>query len=337
MSGENILSQDEISALLQGVDTGTVSTDKPPASPGEVLSYDLVGNDRIVRGRLPTLEMINERFVRQWRNGLYSMLHRSVAVTVRGVEMVGFNEYIHSLPVPGNINLIRVKPLRGTALVVLDPALVFTVVDKFFGGGGGRFPARVEGREFTATEMRVIHLLLKQIFADLAEAWALAMPLEFEYLNSETNPHFANILMPREHIVVSRFQVELEAGGGEMHVALPWAMLEPIRDVLSATIQSDGGERDEKWTRALRNRLFDTGVEPLGVLAEIRTSLGKIVRLKPGDILPIDIKDPMSLHIEGVPVFRGRFGVANGKHAVKITEVIRTPPNDGDTQPASTP
>lgn len=331
---ENILSQDEISALLQGMDSGAVPAGAGPVATGEAIPYDLVGNDRIVRGRLPTLEMINERFARQWRNSLYGMLHRSVAVTARGVEMARFSEYMHSLPTPGNINLVRIKQLRGTALVVLHPSLVFTVVDNFF-GGGGRFPARLEGREFTATEMRVIHLLLQQVFTDLAEACAPALALEFEYMNSETNPHFANILTPREYIVVSRFQVELEGGSGEMHVGLPWAMLEPVRDALGASVQGDSDERDEKWSRALRHRLFDTDVQPLAVLAEIRTSVGKLLRMKEGDVLPIDIKDPLPLLVEGVPVFRGHFGVANGKHAVKITDILRKSPQDGDHPPAS--
>ena len=170
MMGADLLSQDEIDALLHGVDSGVVETEPPPA-PGEARNYDFASQDRIVRGKLPTLEMINERFARTWRIGLFNLLRRSADLSVRGIDLVRFGEYMHSLQVPTNLNLVKMKPLRGTALVVFEPRLVFTTVDNFF-GGTGKFHTRIEGREFTPTEMRVIQLLLKQTFADLAEAWA---------------------------------------------------------------------------------------------------------------------------------------------------------------------
>ena len=154
----DLLSQDEIDALLHGVDSGAVETE-PPAAPGEARNYDFASQDRIVRGKLPTLEMINERFARTLRIGIYNLLHRSAELSVKGIDLLRFGEYMHSLQVPTNLNLVKMKPLRGTALVVYEPRLVFTLVDNFF-GGGGKYPARIEGREFTPTEMRVIQLLL---------------------------------------------------------------------------------------------------------------------------------------------------------------------------------
>jgi len=315
----DLLSQDEIDALLHGVDSGAVETE-PPAAPGEARNYDFASQDRIVRGKLPTLEMINERFARTLRIGIYNLLHRSAELSVKGIDLLRFGEYMHSLQVPTNLNLVKMKPLRGTALVVYEPRLVFTLVDNFF-GGGGKYPARIEGREFTPTEMRVIQLLLKQTFADLVESWAPVMPVEFEYLNSEVNPHFANIISPREYIVVSRFNIELDGGGGEMHVAFPYAMLEPIREQLDAGVQSDRIERDEGWMRAMRAQLQDAQVELSSAIAQRQISLRELSRLKVGDVIPIELPRTVTLQVEQMPLFSGEFGVHNGRNAVKVTAV----------------
>ena len=313
----DLLSQDEIDALLHGVDSGSVDTAEPPPPPGEARNYDFASQDRIIRGRMPTLEMVNERFARLWRIGLFNLIRRSSELSVRGIELIKFGDYLHSLYVPTNLNLIRFKPLRGTGLIVFEPTLVFAVVDNFF-GGDGRYPTRIEGREFTATEMRVIQLMLKQAFADLTEAWAPVMNVEFEYINSEINPHFANIVTPREYVVVCRFHVELEGGGGDIHITLPYSMLEPIRDVLDAGIQSDRNDRDESWGITLREQLNGAEVELSSVIARRRMSLRELTKLKVGDILPIDMLKEVPLCVEGLPVFTGEFGVANDRNAIKI-------------------
>ena len=320
----DLLSQDEIDALLHGVDSGAVDVEPPPV-PGEARTYDFATQERIIRGRLPTLEMINERFARTWRIGLFNLLRRSADLSVRGIDMIRFGEYMHSLQVPTNINLVKMKPLRGTGIVMFEPRLVFTVVDNFF-GGSGKYHTRIEGREFTPTEMRVIQLLLKQTFADFTEAWAPVMNLEFEYMNSEVNPHFANIISPREYIVVCRFHVELEGGGGELHLAMPWSMLEPIREQLDAGVQSDRVEKDENWTSALHAQLQDVAVEVRSTLASRQISLRELSKLKVGDVIPIDLRPDIPVHVEHLPLFSGEFGVHNGKNAVKITAVHATRP-----------
>jgi len=314
----DLLSQDEIDALLHGVDAGAVDTGPPPPAPGEARQYDFSSQDRIIRGRMPTLEMVNERFARLWRIGLFNLIRRSADLSVRGIDLIKFNDYMHSLYVPSNLNLIKFKPLRGTGLIVFEPTLVFTVVDNFF-GGDGRYPTRIEGREFTPTEMRVIQLMLKQTFADLHEAWAPVMEVEFEYLNSEVNPHFANIVTPREYVVVSRFHVELEGGGGEIHITLPYSMLEPIRELLDAGIQSDRVDRDESWNIMLREQLNTAEVTISSVLAQKQMTLRELTRLKIGDVLPIELPKQVPLCVENIPVFTGEFGISRGQNAVKIT------------------
>ncbi|MBD8524734.1 flagellar motor switch protein FliM [Pseudomarimonas arenosa] len=319
--GADLLSQDEIDALLHGVDAGDVETEAAPVDPHEVRNFDLASQDRIVRGRLPTLEMINERFVRLWRVGLFNLLRRSTELSVRGIELHKFMDYVHTLYVPTNLNLVKLKPLRGTALILFEPKLIFTVVDNFF-GGDGRYPTKIEGREFTPTEMRVIQLLLRQTFEDLQEAWAPVLRVEFEYLNSEVNPHFATIVSPREYVVVSRFHVELEGGGGELHVTLPYSMIEPIRDLLDAGVASDRVERDEGWVTAMNEQICEAEVEFSCTLAELRSTLGQVLNYKPGDIIPLDLPDQVPLSIEKQPLFYGKFGSSHGKCAVQIQRAV---------------
>ncbi|MCW4455198.1 flagellar motor switch protein FliM [Flavobacterium sp. MXW15] len=330
MSINDLLSQDEIDALLHGVDSGSVETQEDLPTPGEARAYDFASQDRIIRGRMPTLEMVNERFGRLWRIGLFNLIRRSAELSVRGIELIKFNDYLHSLYVPTNLNLIKFKPLRGTGLIVFEPTLVFAVVDNFF-GGDGRYPTRIEGREFTSTEMRVIQLMLKQTFADLREAWAPVMDVDFEYINSEINPHFANIVTPREYVVVTRFHVELDGGGGDIHITLPYSMLEPIRELLDAGIQSDRNDRDESWAIMLRDQLNSAEVELSSVLAQRRMSLRELTRLKIGDILPIELAKQVPLCVEGIPVFTGEFGVANERNAIKI--VATHPPGTRPRNP----
>ena len=209
----DILSQDEIDALLTGVDSGDVETEiEEPLDPSEAQTYDFTSQDRIVRGRLPTLEMINERFARNFRISLFSFLRRSPTITVSGVQMNKFGEYIHSLFMPSNLNIVKIKPLRGTALFVMNPTLVYSIVDNFF-GGSGKYHTKIEGRDFTQTEMQVVMNVLQRIFDDLKKAWAPVMDLEFEHVGSEVNPHFANIVSPSEVVVISTFHVELDNDG----------------------------------------------------------------------------------------------------------------------------
>ena len=316
-----ILSQDEIDALLDGVDSGDVDTDTAPPAPGEVVAMDLASQDRIVRGRLPTLEMINERFARHFRVSLFNMLRRSPELSVVGVESLKFSEYMHKLYVPTNLNLVRIQPLRGTALIVFEPKLVFAVVDNFF-GGDGRFRAKIEGREFTPTEMRVVQLLLNAAFADLTEAWAPILKVQFEYLQSEVNPHLATIVSPTEVVVVSRFRVDLEGGGGDVHVTLPYSMIEPVRDQLNAGVQSDSRDHDDRWGKAMKMQLETAEVSVTGVLARPQITLRELLSLTAGDVIPIGMPRRTELEVEGVASYRGEFGESDGHNAVRIDELM---------------
>lgn len=326
----DVLSQDEIDALLHGIEGGSVETETDDADRHGLKGYDF-NQERIVRGRMPTLEMINERFARLFRIGLFNMLRRTPEVSVSGVEMLKFGEYVHSLYVPTSLNLVKMQPLRGTGLFVIDPKLVFIAVDNFF-GGDGRFAPKIEGREFTPTEQRVIQNVLHQAFVDLQQAWAPVLSVEFEYQSSEVNPQFANIVSPTEVVVVSRFHIELDGGGGDLHVALPYYMIEPIRGLLDAGLQSDRNEVDERWSRSLQDEMKDALVDLTSVLCEVEVSLRDLTTLRPGDIIPIDMPDEVAIYAEDVPMFYGQYGASDGQAAVKITQRI-LPKTDPDVIP----
>ena len=219
----DLLSQDEIDALLHGVDDveeEEIVEESVDHADGSA-DYDFSSQDRIVRGRMPTLEMVNERFARHMRISLFNMMRRTAEVSINGIQMIKFGEYIHTLFVPTSLNMVRFRPLKGTGLITMEARLVFILVDNFF-GGDGRYHAKIEGREFTPTERRIIQMLLKLIFEDYKEAWSPVMDVSFEYLDSEVNPSMANIVSPTEVVVISSFHIELDGGGGDFHVALPY-------------------------------------------------------------------------------------------------------------------
>lgn len=323
MAASDILSQDEIDALLNGVDNGDVDTDGQGVEPGGTQVYDFTSQDRIVRGRMPTLEMINERFARNFRISLFNLLRRSPVISVEGVEMNKFGEYVHSLFMPSNLNMVKVKPLRGTALFVMNPKLVFSLVDNFF-GGDGRFHTKIEGRDFTATEMRIVQKVLDSIFVDMEKAWEPVFKLSFQYVGSEINPQFANIVSPSEVVVVSSFHVDLEGGGGDLQIAMPYSMIEPIREVLDAGVQSDISDYDERWINSLREEMQLAPVVVESTLARIEVSVRDVLGMKPGDVIPLELPKTVLAKIGGVPVFRARYGVSRGQFALKVVETIRS-------------
>jgi flagellar motor switch protein FliM len=314
---DEVLNQEEIDALIQGVDNGEVAT-APGPQPGEVRAFDLANETRIVRGRMPMLELINERFARQFRVGLFNLLRKNAEVGVTPMRGQKFSDYLQALEVPSSLNFIKLEPLRGIALLMLDSQLVFGVVDSYF-GGSGRY-AKIDGREFTATEGRIIQTVLRQACADLRDAWSVCTEIKTEYVSSEVNPNFATQLSPSETVLVSSFKVELEGGGGELHVTMPYSMIEPIRDRLDSGLPSEHTQRDARWTSTLREEIEEAEVELVPVLGSATLTLGRLVDLKPGDIIPCDFDGNVTLYAEGVPVVRGSYGASRGQQAVKVVQ-----------------
>ncbi|HAS63844.1 MAG TPA: flagellar motor switch protein FliM [Vibrio sp.] len=320
----DLLSQDEIDALLHGVDDVDDVDDNEVDSDTDAVDFDFSSQDRIVRGRMPTLELINERFARHMRISLFNMLRKTAEVSINGVQMMKFGEYQNTLYVPTSLNMVRFRPLKGTSLITMEARLVFILVENFF-GGDGRFHARIEGREFTPTERRIIQLLLKIVFEDYKEAWSPVMGVEFEYLDSEVNPSMANIVSPTEVIVVSSFHIEVDGGGGDFHMVMPYSMVEPIRELLDAGVQSDKMETDVRWSSALREEIMDVPVNFRVDLLEKDISLRDLMELQPGDIIPIEMPKHAVMFVEELPTYRVKMGRSGEKLAVQVSEKIRRP------------
>lgn len=321
---QDLLSQDEIDALLHGVDDGDIDTEDDIDDEG-IRNYDLASQDRIVRGRMPTLEMINERFARYTRISLFNLLRRNADVSTGGVQIMKFGEYIHTLYVPTSLNIVKFRSLRGSGLFIFDAKLVFKLVDNFFGGDGRH--AKIEGREFTPTEIRVVHMVLEQVFVDMKEAWNAVYKIDFEYVNSEVNPSMANIVSPSEVVVVSTFHIELDGGGGDLHMAIPYSTIEPIREILDAGVQSDIDDVDERWMTTIRKDLLEAHVPVNVTVLKDLISLRDVAKMKAGDIIPIDFPEYVTVSANKIPMFNAKLGQSNGVLAAKIEERIERPKN----------
>lgn len=319
---DKFLSQDEIDALLKGVE-GDQGEEKPEADPNAVRNYNLATQERIVRGRMATLEIINERFARLLRIELFNFLRRTVEVSVGPVRIIKYTDFIRNLVVPTNLNLVHAKPLRGTALMVLDPTLVFLVVDNMF-GGDGRFHTRVEGRDFTQTEQRIIQRILNIVFETYSKSWEPVYPLNFEYIRSEMNTQFANIATPNEVVVTITFNIELGPASGEMHFCLPYSMIEPIKDMLTSPLQGEVLGVDKRWVKLMTQQVQAAEVEIVADLAKTKIRLGEILNLKAGDVIPINIDESVEAKVDGIPVMQCKYGLFNGQYALRVEKLLRS-------------
>ena len=275
---------------------------------------------------MPTLELINERFARYLRIGLFNYMHRNAEISVGPIRVQKYSEFIRNLVVPTNLNLVMAKPLRGTALFVFDPNLVFLVVDNMF-GGDGRFHTRVEGRDFTPTEQRIIQGLLDVAFTEYSKSWKPVYGMTFEYIRSEMNSQFANIATPSEIVVSTTFTLEFGGATADMHICFPYSMIEPIRDLLYSTMQSDQLSTDKRWIGTLRRQLQGAEVEIVAHLGTASISLGQILKLKVGDVIPVQIPDKIIAHVDSVPVIECRYGQQNGQYALKVERFITPDPS----------
>lgn len=317
---KEFLSQDEVDSLLRGV-TGEPEETKEELPSDAVRPYNMATQERIVRGRMPTMEIINERFARLLRIGLYNFIHRSSEISVGPVRVLKFSEFIRNLPVPANLNLIQAKPLRGNALLIFDPNLVFLVVDSLF-GGDGRFHTRVEGREFTQTEHRIIQQMISLVFESYGKSWETVQKLDFEFVRSEVNPQFANIATPNEIVVITTFEVEFNGVGGAIHICMPYSMIEPIREQLYSTMQGDHVIADKRWLHMLSRQIQSAEIELRATLGHCSITLDQVLKMKEGDVIPIEVGDAIVADVDNVPVMECKYGVFNGQYALKVHKLI---------------
>jgi len=322
MSYQSLLSQDEVDALLAGV-TGEADTPEQSKDDGSgVRAYDLSSPDRVVRHRMQTLELINERFARRLRGAMLSFMRRNADITVGNLRIMKYSDFERNLPVPSNLNMVALKPLRGASLFTFDPNLVFLVIDSMF-GGHGRYNTRVEGRDFTTTEQRIIGRLLEITLESYRSAWENVYPIETEYIRSEMHTKFASISSSNEIVVVSTFQIELGAAGGKLNICLPYSMIEPLRDLLTRPLQEGGAnDVDQRWTQQLSREVRAAQVQLIAEFAHIDMNVGELMRLQINDILPLEIPEKVTAHVGGVPVLEAGYGTYNGKMALRVNKML---------------
>ncbi|MCP5272385.1 MAG: flagellar motor switch protein FliM [Burkholderiaceae bacterium] len=320
---QQILSQDEVDALLQGITGESQKLEQEEAPSGGIRDYDLASQERIVRGRMPTMEVINERFARNIRIGLFNFIRKSPEVAIGGIKVQKYSAFLREIVVPTNFNIMSVKPLRGSGLIVCDPNLVFAVIDSLF-GGAGKYHTRIEGRDFSPTEQRVILRLVEVITAEYRKAWTGVYPLDLEYQRSEMQPQFANIATPSEIVVATSFTLEVGDTTGTVHFCIPYSTLEPIRDVLYSTIQGDSAEPDRRWVKLLQNQIQSAEVELVAELAHAPATVEQLLSFKPGDFIELDLEPVVQAKVDGVPIFDAHYGTSNGRYAIKIDQLLTT-------------
>jgi flagellar motor switch protein FliM len=319
-----ILSQDEVDALLQGISSeGDVPEPQAETSAG-ARSYNLSGGERIVRGRMPNLEIINERFARYLRNGLFQFLHKQAEISIGEVKVHKFSVFLREIAVPTSLNLVSIQPLRGTGLVVCDPPLVFAAIDALF-GGNGKHHTRIEGRDFSPTEQRVIRRLVDMVTSEYGRAWSGTYPLTLAYLRSEMLPQFATIATPSEVVVSTSFEMEIGEMSGSVHVCIPYATLEPIRDVLFSSVQMDNAAEDGRWVALMKDQIREANVELVVELAHAPATVEQLLALAPGDFIELDLKRGVQAKVAGVPVLACNYGVSNGKYALRVDQLLASP------------
>lgn len=319
---ESFLSQEEVDALLEGVTGESQKMAEEVVHTGEVRAYNISSQERIVRGRMPTMEIVNERFARNLRLGLFNFIRRSPEISVGPVSVQRYSAFLRELAVPTNFNIVALRPLRGSGLVVCEPALVFGVIESLY-GGIGKFQTRIEGRDFSATEQRVINRMVDVITSEYKKAWTGIYPLELDYQRSEMQPQFANIATPSEIVVSTSFQLEIGEITGAIHICMPYATLEPIRDVLYSSTQGDSIEVDKRWVNVLTQEIQAAQVVLVAELAYAEATVEQLIAMKPGDFIELDKPTRVQAKVDGVPLFDCQYGTHNAKYALKIERSLR--------------
>jgi flagellar motor switch protein FliM len=319
---ESFLSQEEVDALLEGVTGESQTVEAEVPNTDKVRGYNLSNQERIVRGRMPTMEVVNERFSRNLRLGLFNFIRRSPEISVGAVKAQKYSAFLRDLVVPTNFNVMAVRPLRGNGLVVCEPTLLFGVIDSLF-GGNGKFQTRIEGRDFSPTEQRVITRLVEVVSEEYKKAWAGVYPLELAYQRSEMQPQFATVATPSEIVVTTSFSLEIGDITGSLHICIPYSTLEPIRDVLYSTVQGDAMEVDRRWIRLLTHEIQAAELQLVGELATTDATVEQLLAMKVGDFLELERAPSIQAKVEGVPLFECQYGTHKGKYALRIDRKLR--------------
>ena len=322
---EKILSQDEIDALLKGVVSGEVETQSGEEGQleGGVKQYDLFNQERIIRGRMPTLELINDRFTRHQSLSWSVLLNTKVEFNIIGTQIMKFGAFLKTVPIPSSLNVFRMDPLRGNGLFVMNAFLVYLIVDYFF-GGKAQTHVKPEGRDFTLIQLRIIKKLVQLAFEDLDKAWRAALAVKTELVRSEVNPQFSMVASASEIVFVSTFQVQFGETTSDFFLVYPYSMFEPIKEKLYSGLVSDQVEEDGSWASRFHEKLQECPLAVTVRLGTVSVKVRDVLDFAPGDLILLDQRpgDPLDCFVEGYLKFQGSPGVFKGNHACRIEKVI---------------
>jgi flagellar motor switch protein FliM len=321
-----VLSQKEVDALLNAVVGGDVPTEAKTNTPEQesAIAYDLTSQDKIIRGRMPTLDIVYERFIRAFRMNLSAQLRKLATLTIVATDTMKFGEFINTLPLPSCMSVVRFETLRGSGIVVIESKLAYALIDSFLGGTDRPF-TKIEGKEFTAIELSIVKRVITAALEDLERAWAPVTPMKINFVRTETNPQFVGIVPPADIVIVTTFSVELENASGTLAIIVPFSTLEPIRQKLISGFQQEVIETDHYWANMMIRHLEDTVMNTAVELGSTEVTLRQILGLKVGDVIPLrtDATAEIPVQVEGVVRFKGLFGASRGSRAVQVTEVVQ--------------
>ncbi|MGB9715104.1 MAG: flagellar motor switch protein FliM [Thermodesulfovibrionales bacterium] len=319
-----ILSQDEVDALLKGVQSGDVETETEKGKePSGVRPYDLTSQDQIVRGKMPGLELVNARFIRSFGNSISNLIMKFVDVNVLNVKFIKFEDLMKTLPFPSSINIIKLEPLKGYALLVIEAPLLFALVELFFGGSKALY-VKSEGRSFTSIEQRVNQKIVSMALNDMSLSWSGIVPIKPEHISLEMNPQFVKIVTPNEIIIKIEIKVEIEDFKGNLFLCIPYSMVEPIKEKLYSGIQIEKSDIDHRWVNTVKEIIMDTYVEVIAEIGRTQITFGELLNLEIGSVINLGkhISEEFPVMVEGLLKFYGLPGYSRGNQAIKITRVI---------------
>jgi flagellar motor switch protein FliM len=331
-----ILSQSEVDALLAAVTEGDVPSGGAGGGSGNnnvknlnandknVISYDLTSQDRIIRGRLPQLEVIYEKFMRSFRVSLSAALRKIASITLTSTEFLKFGEFINTLPIPTCMSVLRFNTLRGSAIFVIEAKLAYALVDSFFGGADRPY-AKIDGKEFTPIELQIVKKVVELAINDLEVSWSTIEKIDCSFQRTEINPQFVGIVPPTDVVIASTFDVELEQASGTIAIVIPYSTIEPIKQKLQTGFQVESDQTDKKlWTSIIKEQLLETDVDIKVNLGETEVKLKDLMNLKVGDVIPLtqDSSGELDVQVENVKKFKGYYGVHHGTVAMQITRQI---------------
>ncbi|HVJ64116.1 MAG TPA: flagellar motor switch protein FliM [Bdellovibrionota bacterium] len=323
-----VLSQKEVDALLNAVVNKEVDTNPEGDSTASnnVIAYDLASQDKVIRGRMPTLDIVYERFIRAFRMNLSGQLRKLATLSIAATDSMKFGEFTNTLPLPSCMSIVRFETLRGNGIVVLESKLAYAFIDSFLGGTDRPYQKN-EGKEFTTIELSIVRRVVKSALEDLEKAWAPVTPMKINFLRTETNPQFVGIVPPSDIVIVTTLTIELENVSGSLSIVIPFSTLEPIRQKLLSGFQQEVIERDDYWAQMMVRHLEETDLNVRVELGSNTVPLKRILELKLGDVLPLqtDASAELAVEVEGVTRFRGLFGSSRGSRAIQVTEIVENP------------